>query len=144
MHISLETDYAVRIVDCLARSGQRMGAKAISEKTCVTLRFSLKILRKLVASGIVCSFKGARGGYEIGKELNQISIHDIFETIEGPYILNRCMLSEHCCTRVPDKECPYHNLYETLSLEMRAKLKAVTMADIMAIYAGRAEQKALR
>ena len=58
MHITLEADYAVRIVYCLAAAGKRMDAKAISDDTAVTLRFSLKILRKLVAGGIVRSFKG--------------------------------------------------------------------------------------
>lgn len=46
---------------------EKVGAKTISEMTGVTLRFSLKILRKLVAAGIVKSFKGTQGGYEIGK-----------------------------------------------------------------------------
>ena len=48
MHITLESDYAVRIVSRLARQGGRMDAKRIAEETGVTLRFSLKILRKLV------------------------------------------------------------------------------------------------
>ena len=41
MHITLETDYAVRIVYCLAinRERKRMDAKTIAEQTGVTLRF---------------------------------------------------------------------------------------------------------
>ena len=65
MHITLESDYAVRIVYCLAQNGGRMEAAAIAEQTGVTLRFSLKILRKLVAGGLVKSYKGAGGGYEL-------------------------------------------------------------------------------
>ena len=57
MHITLESDYATRIAYCLAKAPGRMDAKSISEETGVTLRFSLKILRKLVASGIVKSCK---------------------------------------------------------------------------------------
>ena len=53
MHITLEADYAVRIVQVLAQSNKRLDAKTISEMTGVTLRFSLKILRKLVAAGII-------------------------------------------------------------------------------------------
>lgn len=49
MYITLEADYAVRIVDCLARNAIRMDAKTLAAHTGVTLRFSLKILRKLVA-----------------------------------------------------------------------------------------------
>lgn len=88
MHITLEADYAVRIVHALAQSGKRLDAKTISEMTGVTLRFSLKILRKLVAAGIVKSFKGTQGGYEIGKPAEEISLGEVIETIEGRYTLN--------------------------------------------------------
>ncbi|MBQ7129227.1 MAG: Rrf2 family transcriptional regulator, partial [Clostridia bacterium] len=58
MRISLETDYAVRIVWCLANSGKRLSASIIAKNTRVTEKFCLKILRKLVSKGIVKSFKG--------------------------------------------------------------------------------------
>lgn len=131
MHITLETDYAIRIVDCLARSSGRVGAKTISEKAHVTLRFSLKILRKLVSSGIVRSFKGAQGGYELAKNAADITVYDILETIEGPYVLNRCLLDNNVCTRVPDKKCPYHYLFEHISGKVQAELKLVTISSIV-------------
>ena len=101
MHITLETDYAVRIVYCLAinRERKRMDAKTIAEQTGVTLRFSLKILRKLVACGIVRSFKGPHGGYELAKPLEEITLNDVIETVEGPYALSRCLNPEFCCPR---------------------------------------------
>ena len=51
MHITQETDYAIRIVYCLANADGRKDARAISEEMGVTLRFSLKILHKLVSGG---------------------------------------------------------------------------------------------
>ena len=56
MHITQESDYAIRIVYCLAGSDTRRDARSISEEICVSLRFSLKILGKLVQSGLVTSF----------------------------------------------------------------------------------------
>ncbi len=55
MHMTLEADYAVRIVDKLASSNEKIDARTISEQTQVPQRFALKILRKLVAGGIVKS-----------------------------------------------------------------------------------------
>lgn len=131
MHITLETDYAVRIVDTLARNPGRIGAKAIAEKACVTLRFSLKILRKLVASGIVRSYKGAQGGYELARPADEISLNDILETIEGPYVLNRCLYGDYECTRLPEKNCPYHKIFADISEQMQQKLKNVRISDVM-------------
>lgn len=131
MHITREADYALRIVDTLARSTNRMEAKAIAEKSCVTLRFSLKILRKLVASGIVKSYKGSQGGYEVAKPLEEITVYEVLETIEGPVALNRCVLEDHVCSRVPDKKCPYHYMFEHVSDHIRAQLSAVTIASVV-------------
>ena len=58
MHINLESDYAVRIVQYLAQSNERRDAQSIADSTCVSLLFTLKIMRKLVAADIVQSFKG--------------------------------------------------------------------------------------
>jgi len=131
MHITLETDYAIRIVDYLARNQGRIGAKTIAERSHITLRFSLKILRKLVASGIARSFKGAQGGYELARSLDEISLNDIVETIEGPYMLNRCLRDDSVCTRTGDKNCPYHYFFEYISKKVEMELKAVTMAQVI-------------
>ena len=67
MVMTLEADYAVRIVEYLTKNPQRRDAKTISEETRIPLRFSLKILRELVAEGLVCSYKGAKGGLYPGQ-----------------------------------------------------------------------------
>ena len=61
MHMTLEADYAVRIVEFLAVNPGRADAKTISERTSVTLRFTLKILRTLVSDGIVRSYIQDKG-----------------------------------------------------------------------------------
>lgn len=131
MHITLETDYAIRIVDCLARGRKRMGAKVIAEEASVTLRFSLKILRKLVARGIVRSFKGAQGGYEIARPLGEISVNDILETIEGPFNLNRCLYHSFECTRTGNKQCPYHALFARISRQVQEQLQQVKLSQMV-------------
>lgn len=133
MHITSETDYAIRIVDCLAKNGGRIGANAISEQTCVTLRFSLKILRKLVSSGIARSFKGAQGGYELAKKPDDITLGEIIATIEGKYLLNRCLRDGHICTKAGEGTfCPYHRFFEDISRQVQEKFDSVTVADLIA------------
>ena len=82
MFITLEADYAVRIVSVLCREKDKMDAKTISNDACVTLRFALKILRKLVAADIVKSYKGTQGGYIINKDPAQLTLKDVLEAIE--------------------------------------------------------------
>lgn len=131
MHITLEADYALRIVYCLAKAGRRMDAKSIAEATNVTLRFSLKILRKLVASGIIRSFKGTQGGYEIGRPLEQISLNDVIETIEGPYHLSRCTSGNFACTRRKGTDCHFQKVFQEVSRDVRSKLDSYKFSDLL-------------
>ena len=62
--MTLEADYAVRFVDFLASCKEKTGAHTISEQTQVPLRFTHKILRKLVDGGIIQSYR-AKGGYQL-------------------------------------------------------------------------------
>ena len=83
MHITQETDYAIRIVYCLANARGRKDARSISEEMGVTLRFSLKILHKLVQNGIVKSYKGSKGGYELARPAAEINMKQVIETVNG-------------------------------------------------------------
>ena len=89
MHINLESDYAVRIVQYLAQSNERRDAQSIADSTCVSLRFTLKIMRKLVAADIVQSFKGAHGGYTLSRPASSITLRQVIEAVEGPYRFSR-------------------------------------------------------
>ncbi len=131
MHITLEADYAVRIVNCLAKHGQRLDAKAVSEQTGVTLRFSLKILRKLVAGGLVRSYKGAHGGYELLKPPETMTLYDVIQTVEGPYVLSRCLSPEFSCNRncKEDAHCRFSNIYREVSEMVVDRLSKVTFAQ---------------
>ncbi|MDD2956162.1 MAG: Rrf2 family transcriptional regulator [Oscillospiraceae bacterium] len=126
MHLTLESDYAVRIVYVLAKNKTRMDAKAISEVTGVTLRFSLKILRKLVGAGITKSFKGTQGGYELAGNPAEISVYDVVSVIEGPINISRCIDSDFICTRAKEKPCEFRKGFQEVSAIVKEKLSAMT------------------
>ncbi len=129
MHITLESDYAVRIVYHLAQADGRLDAKSISDSTEVPLRFSLKILRKLVQSGIVCSFKGSRGGYELAKLASEISLSDVIAAVEGIYTFSRCLSPEFKC-QCNHCDCRFQKIYDDITETVRGKLEAVKFSDL--------------
>ncbi len=105
MYITLETDYAVRIVSELCKEKKKLDAKTISANTSVPLRFAVKILRKLVSLEIVKSFQGVQGGYCINKEPNKITLKTIVEAIEGTYCFSRCLAPDGECNRGASGKC---------------------------------------
>ena len=126
MHITLESDYAVRIVHCLAQSGERTDAQTLADQTGVSLRFTLKIMRKLVATRIVRSYKGAKGGYVLTREPSAITLRQVIEAVEGPYVINRCQKDDSPCGYA--ESCRFHRVYHKISQMVRDELDAYTFA----------------
>lgn len=131
MYINLESDYAVRIVSFLCRDGMKYDAKTIAENTGVTLRFALKILRKLVAAGIVKSYKGTQGGYKIAKLAEEITLLEVIETMEGRYCFSRCLNEEHNCGDwCSGMGCKVQRVYSKITDQVREELSKVTFKTI--------------
>ena len=123
MRITQEADYAMRIMCLLAQleSGELdltddsrsntetdtscendecriLGAAEITARTMVPPRFTLTILRKMVMSGLVESFKGKNGGYKLSKMPDTITMRDVIEVIDGPVAISRCIDDAHACS----------------------------------------------
>lgn len=126
--MTLEADYAVRIVGCLTQEARRCDAAYLAERAQVPLRFSLKILRKLVQDGLVVSYKGARGGYCLARPASEITLRQVLEAVEGPYVLSRCQRDGDCCPQTAS--CRFSAIYAEISAIVRGKLDAYTFADI--------------
>ncbi len=132
MRITLESDYALRIVGELAQINNIVDAKTISERTFVTQKFALKILHKLVKGGIVASHKGAKGGYELNKSPDNITLKQVIELIDGPIAIVRCLESSECCSMNSDKSsCMYHHIFDKISFEVAMKLESITISDVL-------------
>ena len=132
MRITLESDYALRILTELAEHDDVVDANTLSDATSVTLRFTLKILNKLVKNGFVSSYKGARGGYKLKLSMDEITLKSVIELIDGPIVIARCLETSECCSLNKDKSsCSYHHIFNTISLDVAKKLEAITIADVI-------------
>jgi Rrf2 family protein len=128
LRITHEADYAIRVTYCLATAGGKKCAKDISEMTGVTLRFALKILRKLTQSGITVSYKGVAGGYELNRSPSELSLGEIIECIDGPIAINHCLSNEFQCTRVNSRqECDFHRVFGEINRSLRDQLMSIKM-----------------
>jgi Rrf2 family protein len=129
LRITHEADYAVRIVYVLMQSEEPcVAASKLAEGSGVTLRFTLKILRKLAGSGIVTAQKGANGGYALAMDPAEVSLGLIIESIDGPFELNHCLSDDFDCTRVKDKKfCEFHHIFDSLNAKLKAELYSIKM-----------------
>src|SRR4029453_960679 len=89
MNVGRRVDYAVRALSFLA--GQPAGkivSRADIEKSQDIPSFYLsKIMKDLVAGGLVESHIGSKGGFSLAKLATSISIKDVYETGERPFFV---------------------------------------------------------
>lgn len=132
MRITSESDYALRIITAMSKKNDVTDAKTLSEETNVTLRFTLKILNKLVGGGIAESYKGAKGGYKLKMSADKISLKMVIELIDGPIAIVRCLESEECCSLNQDKTaCEYHHIFDYISFDLASKLGKISISDVI-------------
>ena len=132
MRITLESDYALRILTAIAGYDGITDAKTISQNTSVTIRFTLKILHKLVQGDLVQSYKGVNGGYQLKKKPREITLKQVIELIDGPIAIARCLDSEEGCSLNCDKSaCDYHHIFDIISIDLANKLNRITIQDVI-------------
>lgn len=126
------TDYGFRIVLALAnKENTRVEAQEISSNQKIPERFLFKIMRSLVKTGIVKSYRGVKGGFMLGRDPDQITLLDVVEAIQGPVQINNCLLDQSACSRNATSYCAVHQELEQLREDMIARLGTVNFKTLM-------------
>ncbi len=99
MHISRKSDYALRALVFI--SGQKPEKKSsiseIAESENIPRDFLAKILKELTRAGILKSFQGVTGGYQLVRPRESISFLNVIEAMEGPLKVNLCAGENNDC-----------------------------------------------
>jgi len=99
MRITRQADYAVRAVQYLAQlqPGDRAATARIAQDQKIPPTFLAKIVSQLSVAGILQASRGARGGVALARPADEISLLEVVETIDGPVLLNECVLDPSQC-----------------------------------------------
>ena len=128
--LSRATQYAIRAMTYLAAQppGKLSGAREIAKAQNVPKPFLWKVLHKLERNGLVRSFKGVGGGYELARPAERIRLNEILSVALTPPASERCVLGlPECADRKP---CPLHHAWKSIGYDFRAMLKQNTVADL--------------
>ncbi len=128
MRVTQEADYAIRMCLILDSLGEKTGAANLADIACITPKIALKVLRKLNSGGLVKSYKGVQGGYELAKAGDEIRVLDIIELIDGPVKISKCLECDHECSRNPCKmECKMHVAFGAINQSLLDNLGKITV-----------------
>lgn len=106
MRLTHLADYAVVLMTAAARrdAGARLSATDLAQDTGVPLPTTQKLMQQLAAHGLLVGHRGAGGGYALARPVDEISLADIVEAVEGPIVMtmcadgvnHECLLDAHC------------------------------------------------
>lgn len=130
MIFSSATEYAIRGLSELA--GRNIEGPVMLDDlvagTGLPRDFVAKIFQKLVRAGILRSAKGRGGGFALAKEQHEITLLDIVQAVEGPQLLDACVVGlEKCNDSMP---CAQHDLYKPIRQRLKDYLSTTTLADL--------------
>jgi Rrf2 family protein len=111
----------------LLASGERRSAKEMAEAVNVSEAHLAKVFQRLVREGLVHSTRGPKGGFELAKNPEEITLFDIYTVIEGVPKGDYCLLHREEC---PFVRCVFGAMLGKLTREFVEYLKATTLADL--------------
>lgn len=82
MRINQSTDYAIRMAVYLAQSACPIPSSKLSEAIGVSPRYLLQIGSKLREGGLILVSYGPKGGYELSRKPEEITLLDIIQIME--------------------------------------------------------------
>ena len=95
MNVGRRVDYAVRALSYLAGQppGRVISRADIERMQDIPPYYLSKIMKDLVAGGLVQSHAGSRGGFSMARPADGITIKEVYETVEKPIVLMECLES---------------------------------------------------
>ncbi len=127
--ITRDTDYAVRAVCFIAKQkGKLVSACQLVEALKVPYSFLRKQLQLLNKKGILKSYKGRGGGFQLAMPAGKIYLNDVIKVFQGDLSLNECLLKKKVC---PSRgSCALRKKISGIEKYMLRQLSSVTIADL--------------
>lgn len=100
LKVNRKVEYALIALKHMSRKapGQLTSAKEISEEYQIPFDPTSRGLQLMNQQGILRAEQGARGGYQILRDLSKVSLAELNEMIDGPIKIASCLSNEeHSC-----------------------------------------------
>ena len=81
----------------LKNSNELTSAKEVSDQMNIPFEVTARVLQALSSRGLLKAEYGANGGYFLARSLEDVSIHDLSEMLEGHLALTKCLGQDDLC-----------------------------------------------
>ena len=112
----------------LGEADTRLKAQTLADAVCTTPGYMPQVIGPLVKAGWVRSDAGPTGGYSLAVSLEDVSLLQVIEAVEGPTDDGQCVLVDRPCEAAGP--CALHVAWYRAREHLLAELDAASIAEV--------------
>ena len=109
----------------------------ISRNQEISEKYLGQIMIPLKAAGLVRAYRGAHGGYRLGRYAADITLKEIVEVLDGDMCLLECVRESGSCSQIV--RCVTRSVWQDLGKRISSFLESMTLQDLVAQCGDRRE-----
>jgi Rrf2 family protein len=131
MRLTRGSDYGLRGMLYMARQpvGQVCLVSQVAAAESLPESYLAKIFQDLARNRLLISHRGAKGGFSLVSEPQEINMLQIIEAVEGPVAIAPCLDIREGCHRI--NQCEIYDALDSAQSHMIAVLKNTSLADLV-------------
>ncbi len=131
IRLSRLTDYAIVVVAELSRTSSTLQtASNLADRTHIPEPTVAKVLKILTRGSVVESARGVNGGYMITRALNDITIGEVIEAMNGPLTLTACVDDDDSDCEIAT-HCLMKGRWNPVNAAIRTAFASVKLSDMI-------------
>ena len=132
MKVSLRSTYGIMAaVDLAMQTGAApIQAKSIARRQGIPARFLEQVLHAMKKAGLVSSQRGAQGGYVLSKKPSDLSVAEILEALDGPFLSVAGLNGQNSLRRGAKADLLLANVWDRVYAAERHVLEAITVEEL--------------
>lgn len=108
----------------IAKSEMQTNVVQIADQLNSSRHHVAKVMQRLVKDGYLISHRGPTGGFVLKKPPEEISLLELYESIEGKITIGDCPLDNPVC---PFRKCIFNNVTRKMTEEFVSYMKGETL-----------------
>ncbi len=126
-NISEAAAIAIHSMVVIARSNVQMNVQQVAAATGYSKNHTAKVLQHLAKNRFLHSVRGPRGGFVMGKKAEDISLMDIYSSMEGELEESPCKMD---CMHCPFDRCIFGGLDRKFNEEFKQYMNNKKLASV--------------
>lgn len=128
-HVSEAANLALHAMALLAGTGDRLiPTHDLADRLKASAHHLAKVMAALEHAGLVEGVRGPSGGYRLARPAERITLKAVFESVEGPMRVGKCMFGMPVCG---GRECILGGFFTDVNRQVADKLTDTKLSEIV-------------